>query len=124
MNRHLYGRAVRRARQVIAVSNFSRARFCERFRDSVGKTTVIPPGVTDGFFRDAREPKQKNFLLTVTRLDDADRIKNVHGVIHALAELKDDYDFCYRVVAGSVTGGYRKELEQLIVDKGLVGQGT
>jgi phosphatidylinositol alpha-1,6-mannosyltransferase len=119
MNRHLYGRAVRRARQIIAVSNFSRARFCEAFPAASGKTTVIPPGVTDGFFRDARGPKQKNFLLTVTRLDDADRIKNVHGVIHALADLKGDYDFCYRIVAGSVTGGYRKELEQLIVDKGL-----
>jgi phosphatidylinositol alpha-1,6-mannosyltransferase len=83
---------------------------------------VIPPGVTDGFFRNTREPKQKNFLLTVTRLDDADRIKNVHGVVQALAELRDEYDFCYRVVAGSVSGGYREELERLIVDKGLTGR--
>jgi len=122
MNRQLYGRAVRRARHIITISNFSRARFCEAFPAALGKTTVIPPGVTDGFFRDTREPKQKNFFLTVTRLDEADRIKNVHGVIHALAELKGDYDFCYRVVAGSVTGGYRKELEQLIVEKGLDGK--
>ncbi len=55
----------------------------------------------------------------MTRLDETDRIKNVHGVIQALAELKDDYDFRYRVVAGAVTGGYRSELERLIVDKGL-----
>jgi phosphatidylinositol alpha-1,6-mannosyltransferase len=122
MNRRLYGRAVRRARQIIAVSNFSRARFCAAFPAASGKTTVIPPGVTDAFFRDAREPKQANFLLTVTRLDEADRIKNVHGVVRALAELRAEYDFCYRVVAGSVTGSYRQELERLIVDSGLDGR--
>jgi phosphatidylinositol alpha-1,6-mannosyltransferase len=122
MNRRLYARAVRRARQVIAVSNFSRTRFCQAFPTALGKTTVIPPGVTDAFFLGARAPKEKNFFLTVTRLDEADRIKNVHGVIQALAGLKEDYDFCYRVVAGSVTGGYRKELEQLIVGQGLAGK--
>jgi phosphatidyl-myo-inositol dimannoside synthase len=122
MNRTVYARAVRRARQIIAVSNFSRARFCDAFPAASAKTTVIPPGVTDAFFGRKRGPKQKNFFLTVTRLDEDDRIKNVHGVIHALSDLKHDYDFCYRVVAGSVTGGYRKELEELIVEKGLAGK--
>jgi phosphatidylinositol alpha-1,6-mannosyltransferase len=119
MNRRLYGRAMRSARQVIAVSSYSRARFCEEFPEATDKTTVIPPGVTDRFFSDSRPAKQKNFFLTVTRLDEADRIKNVHGVIEALAELKDEYDFQYRVIAGSVTGGYRRELERLIVQRGL-----
>jgi glycosyltransferase involved in cell wall biosynthesis len=119
MNRRLYGRAMRRARQVIAVSSYSRSRFCQAYPEASDKTTVIPPGVTDRFFRDGYPDKQKNLFLTVTRLDDGDRIKNVHSVINALAELKDDYDFRYRIIAGAVTGGYRQELEQLIVDRGL-----
>ncbi len=120
VNRRLYGRALRRSQHVITISSFSKMRLCEAFPQARGKTTVIPPGVTDGFFRKSGATKQRNFLLTVTRLDEADRIKNVHGVILALAALKDEYDFRYRVVAGSVMGGYRRELEQLIVDKGLL----
>jgi glycosyltransferase involved in cell wall biosynthesis len=119
MNRRLYGRALRRARQVIAVSSYSKARFCEAFPEASDKTTVIPPGVTERFFRNALADRSGNSFLTVTRLDEGDRIKNVHGVINALAQLKDDYDFRYRIVAGSVTGSYRRELEQLIVDTGL-----
>ena len=119
LNRRLCARALRRARHVITISSFSKDRLCRAFPDAAGKTTIIPPGVTNGFFRDRHAPKEKNFFLTVTRLDETDRIKNVHGVIEALAELKDQYDFSYRVVAGAVTGGYRRELEQMIVDKGL-----
>ena len=119
MNRRLYGRALRRAQHIITISSFSKTRLCLAFPEASDKTTVIPPGVTDRFFRNGRGPKEKNLFLTVTRLDETDRIKNVHGVIHALAELKDAYDFRYRVVAGAVSGGYRSELEQLIIDKDL-----
>ncbi len=122
MNRRLYGRALRRAQHVITISSFSKTRLCEAFPEASNKTTVIPPGVTDRFFRNGCASKEKNFLLTVTRLDETDRIKNVHGVIRALAELKDDYDFRYRVVAGAVTGGYRSELEHLIVEMNLSDQ--
>jgi glycosyltransferase involved in cell wall biosynthesis len=118
MNARLYARALRRARHVITISSFSETRLCLAFPAATGKTTVIPPGVTSRFFRNGLAPKERNFLLTVTRLDDTDRIKNVHGVIEALADLKD-YDFQYRIVAGAVTGGYRRELEKLIVDTGL-----
>ena len=118
MNARLYARALRRARHVITISRFSQTRLTLAFPEAAGKTTVIPPGVTSRFFRNGLAPKETNFLLTVTRLDETDRIKNVHGVIEALAELKN-YDFQYRIVAGAVTGGYRHELEQLIVDKGL-----
>ena len=119
MNRRLYGRALRRAQHVITISSFSKTRLCLAFPEASNKTTVIPPGVTAGFFHNGYAPKEKNFFLTVTRLDETDRIKNVHGVIQALAELKDDYDFRYRVVAGAVTGDYRSELERLIVEAGL-----
>ena len=119
MNRRLYGRALRRAQHVITISSFSKTRLCLAFPEASNKTTVIPPGVTAGYFHNGHAPKEKNFFLTVTRLDETDRIKNVHGVIQALAELKDDYDFRYRVVAGAVTGDYRSELERLIVETGL-----
>ncbi|HEX7272542.1 MAG TPA: glycosyltransferase family 4 protein [Casimicrobiaceae bacterium] len=119
MNRQLYKRALERARHLIAVSTFSKARLCEIFPEATGKTTVIPPGVATRFFDGDRVLKEKHLLLTVTRLDETDRIKNVHGVIQALAELKDTYDFRYRVIAGAVTGGYRRELEQMVVDMGL-----
>jgi glycosyltransferase involved in cell wall biosynthesis len=119
LNRRWYRRAMRSTRQVIAVSSYSKARFCAEFPEAADKTTVIPPGVTDRFFTNDACAKQTNLLLTVTRLDEADRIKNVHGVIMALAGLKDDYDFQYRIVAGSVRGGYRDELERLIVERGL-----
>jgi glycosyltransferase involved in cell wall biosynthesis len=119
MNRRLYRRALRRAQQVITISSFSKTRLCLAFPEASNKTTVIPPGVTARFFHNGCAPKEKNFFLTVTRLDETDRIKNVHGVIQALAELKDAYDFRYRVVAGAVTGGYRSELQQLIIDKDL-----
>jgi glycosyltransferase involved in cell wall biosynthesis len=119
MNRRLYRRALRRAQQVITISSFSKTRLCLAFPEASNKTTVIPPGVTARFFHNGCAPKEKNFFLTVTRLDETDRIKNVHGVIQALAELKDAYDFRYRVVAGAVIGGYRSELQQLIIDKDL-----
>ena len=119
MNRRLYGRALRRARHVMTISSFSKDRLCQMFPEAKEKTTIIPPGVAARFFRNGHVPKQKHFFLTVTRLDETDRIKNVHGVIEALAQLKDDYDFNYRIVAGAVTGGYRSELEQMIIDKEL-----
>jgi glycosyltransferase involved in cell wall biosynthesis len=119
VNRRWYRRAMRSARQVIAVSSYSKARFCAEFPEAADKTTVIPPGVTDRFFTDGACVKEKNFLLTVTRLDEGDRIKNVHGVIEALATLKDDYEFQYRIVAGAIRGGYRDELERLILERGL-----
>jgi glycosyltransferase involved in cell wall biosynthesis len=122
MNRRLYGHALRRARHVITISSFSKTRLCLAFPEASDKTTVIPPGVTSRFFRNGLAPKEKNFFLTVTRLDETDRIKNVHGVIRALGELTDDYDFRYRIVAGAVIGGYRSELEQLIIDQGLSGK--
>jgi glycosyltransferase involved in cell wall biosynthesis len=84
---------------------------------------VIPPGVSERFFNQqgAREntPEKIPTFLTVTRLDEQDRIKNVHGVIGALAELKHDYDFRYRIISGSQHGDYRQELENQIHVHGL-----
>jgi len=118
-NRYLYDKAIRSTQQLITVSNFSKNRFCELFPSAKQKTVVIPPGVSDEFFSTIISSPKHNLLLTVTRLDEHDRIKNVHGVILALAELKHHYQFQYVIIAGAETGQYRQELERLILDSGL-----
>lgn len=119
-NRRIYQKAVDKLVGIITVSSFTRDRFGERYRGAADKSTIIPPGVSERFFtpRPGRHPHSQ--LLTVTRLDENDRIKNVHNVIAALGKLKDRYDFRYQVVSGTVTGGYKAELENMIRDLGLI----
>jgi len=119
-NRRVYQKAVDKLAEIITVSSFTRDRFGERYRGAADKSTVIPPGVSERFFtpRPGRPPH--SHLLTVTRLDEGDRIKNVHNVITALGNLKDRYDFHYQIVSGTVTGGYKDELDNMIRDLGLV----
>jgi phosphatidylinositol alpha-1,6-mannosyltransferase len=118
-NEKIFDHAIRQARQIITVSQFSKERLCERFPSAIGKTTVIPPGVAERFFVKRSAALARRRLLTVTRLDEDDRIKNVHGVINALAGLKQDYDFQYDIVAGDQKGGYRQEIDELIAKHGL-----
>ena len=118
-NDKMFDEAIRKTRQIIAVSRFSRDRFCERFPSASGKITVIPPGVAEGFFVKKNTAPGRRKLLTVTRLDEEDRIKNVHGVVCALAALKKDYDFEYDIVAGHQQGSYREEIDRLIAKHGL-----
>jgi glycosyltransferase involved in cell wall biosynthesis len=122
-NYWLYYLAMFRVQHVITVSTFTRKRLTRHFPATAGRVSVIPPGVSERFFtpRDVREnvPGKIPTFLTVTRLDEQDRIKNVHGVIEALADLKQEYAFRYRVISGSQHGNYRQELENLIHDHGL-----
>lgn len=113
-NKHRYVQAIQSLRRVIAVSQFSKARFCEKYPGAKEKTDVIPPGVNERFFAPNPNLPEPNLFLTVTRLDEEDRIKNVHGVIHALAQLKNQYQFRYIVVVGAEHGRYRDEIKQLI----------
>jgi phosphatidyl-myo-inositol dimannoside synthase len=116
-NRRRYGQAVRRCRRIIAVSSFTRSRFTERYPTAEDRLTVLPPGVSERFFAPLparRATGGPATLLTVTRLDAQDRIKNVHGVIAALGELKDDYRFMYHIVSGAHWGDYKQELQEQI----------
>jgi glycosyltransferase involved in cell wall biosynthesis len=106
-------------RRIITVSGFTQARLGRRFPPARSKISVIPPGVSSGFFGAAGAQSAAPFFLTVARVDESDRIKNIHSVILALAELKDDYAFEYVIVSGNVYGSYRSELESLITEKGL-----
>lgn len=122
-NYWLYYIAMFRARYVITVSTFTRTRLTRHFPATASKVAVIPPGVSERFFAQSESgsdaAEKVPTFLTVTRLDEQDRIKNVHGVIGALAELKQDYAFRYRVISGSQHGNYRHELESQIHTHGL-----
>lgn len=118
-NRHVYQQAVNKLAGIVTVSSFTRDRFGERYRGAAEKSIVIPPGVSERFFVPRPGRYERTRLLTVTRLDENDRIKNVHNVIAALGRLKDRYDFHYQIVSGTVTGGYKAELENMIRDLGL-----
>lgn len=118
-NRRVYQQAVDKLVGIVTVSSFTRDRFGEFYRGAASKSVVIPPGVSERFFAPRPGHHTLTHLLTVTRLDENDRIKNVHNVIAALSRLKDRYDFRYQIVNGAVTGGYKAELEGMVSDLGL-----
>ncbi len=122
MNWFIYWLAIACCRRILTVSSFTQRCLSTLYPSAQRKTTVIPPGVNERFFAPpplkCRKPKHK-ILLSVTRLDEADRIKNIHGVIEALGALKDQYDFTYRVISGDQTGNYRHELAAKIERLGL-----
>jgi len=118
-NRRIYQQAVDKLAGIVTVSSFTRDRFGERYAGAADKSVVIPPGVSERFFESRPGRHLHSNLLTVTRLDENDRIKNVHNVIAALGRLRDRYSFHYQIVSGTVTGGYKEELEAMIRDHGL-----
>lgn len=118
-NRQVYRRAVQKLAGIITVSSFTKERFGARYSGAHNKSIVIPPGVSERFFTPRIDTHAREHLLTVTRLDANDRIKNVHNVISALGRLKGRYRFDYRIVSGTVTGDYKAELEAMIIELGL-----
>lgn len=116
----LANRALAKIRQIVTVSSFTQARVENGYSHASGRISVIPPGIAPMYFDlplTAAKHRPGPFkLLTVTRLDDGYRIKNVHGVIAALGLLKQDYDFHYTIISGTVLGNYRSELEQQVKD--------
>ncbi|MFA5984820.1 MAG: glycosyltransferase family 4 protein [Methylococcaceae bacterium] len=122
-DKYLAAYALNKVTQVIAVSSFTKDRLIKEYASAANRVNVIPPGISELFFKTELNPKQNprksKRLLTVTRLDDGYRIKNVHGVISALGLLKDAYDFKYTIISGTVLGNYRNELEQQVQDLGL-----
>jgi phosphatidyl-myo-inositol dimannoside synthase len=117
-DKKLASRAIGHVSQIVAVSSFTRNRLIDEYPRASDRVTIIPPGISEMFFIPTL-PQPDNTkttinLLTVTRLDDAYRIKNVHGVIAALGRLKDKYNFIYTIVSGTEGGNYRAELEQQV----------
>jgi glycosyltransferase involved in cell wall biosynthesis len=106
--RPIGGWALRRADEVIAVSDWER----EQLREDFGvESTVIPNGVDIERFRNT-EPRQRDrpYLLTVGRLEE---YKGVQHVIRALPEIPE-YDL---LIAGS--GDYKRRLREIAVKEGV-----
>lgn len=104
-----FGRwAIRKADEVIAVSEWER----EQLREEFGvDASVIPNGVDVERFADAEPEKRKRpYLLCVGRLEE---YKGIQHVVRALPKLPG-YDL---VIAGS--GPYRDELEQIVLEEGV-----
>ena len=102
------GWALRRADEVIAVSDWERERLAADFGV---KATVIPNGLDVERFAEATpEERDRPYLLCVGRLE---AYKGVQHAIRTMPELPE-YDL---LVAGS--GEYRAELERIARDAGV-----
>ncbi|MFC4551261.1 MULTISPECIES: glycosyltransferase family 4 protein [Halorussus] len=109
--RPLGGWALRRADEVVAVSEWERDRLREDFGVSAA---VIPNGLDVGRFEDAiPAERDRPYLLCVGRLE---AYKGVQHAIRALDALPE-YDL---LVAG--LGDYREELERAARDAGVAGR--
>lgn len=81
------------------------------------RVSVCPPGVDDAFFQEsvAHDPRPLH-LLTVTRLTQHSRRKNVDGVLRGLASLRGEIEFVYSVVGD---GPDRERLADLAAELGI-----
>lgn len=122
-DKFLAARALHHVARIITVSSYTGERVSKHYSAAASRISVIPPGISEHFFatslQKTRATKACPNFLTVTRLDDEYRIKNVHGVIAALGLLKERYDFRYTIVSGTVRGNYRQELEEQVKQLGL-----
>jgi len=114
LNKFIFSFALKRTNQIITVSHFTKKMFCQKFPSASSNVSVVPPGVTENFFKDHNVIHDHELFLTVSRIDEHDRIKNIHNVIKAFALLKDKYYFKYVIISGNNTGNYKDELETLI----------
>jgi len=111
----MLARALPRATAILANSRYTAEVLLKQHPACADKTHVAWVGVDPTFFGVSRAPRNNvPQLLTVSRLSEPR--KNVDLVLHALASLKDRFEFEY-TVAGE--GGLRPELERLADSLGL-----
>lgn len=111
----MLARALPRATAILANSRYTAEVLLKQHPACADKTHVAWVGVDPTFFSVSRAPRNNvPQLLTVSRLSEPR--KNVDLVLHALASLKDRFEFEY-TVAGE--GGLRPELERLADSLGL-----
>jgi len=112
--------ALRCVDQVITCSRFS-AKMFRREYPSVGQIKVIPNGVDDAFLQSVdsrhidikRHPRR---ILTVCKLDTANRRKNIDGVIKAMALIGRHLNLQYWIVGD---GPEKPALEKLAEEFGV-----
>ena len=113
--RRMLARALPRAMAIVANSRYTAEVLLKRYPASTGKVHIAWVGVDPVFFEVPRAPGNKvPQLLTVSRLSEPR--KNIDLVLHAMATLKDRFEFEY-TVAGE--GVLRPELERLAGSLGL-----
>lgn len=113
--RRMLARALPRAAAILANSRYTAQVLLKRHPACADKTHIAWVGVDPVFFEVPRAPRSKvPQLLTVCRLSEPR--KNVDLVLHALAALKDRFEFEY-TIAGE--GTLRAELERLAEELGL-----
>jgi len=111
----MLARALPRATAILANSRYTAAVLSKRHPACEDKMHITWVGVDPAFFGVLRAPRNKvPQLLTVSRLSEPR--KNVDLVLHALASLKDRFEFEY-TIAGE--GLLRPELERLADSLGL-----
>lgn len=111
----MLARALPRTIAIVANSRYTAEVLLKRYPACADKVHIAWVGVDPVFFDVPRAPKNRvPQLLTVCRLSEPR--KNVDQVLHALATLKDRFEFEY-TVAGE--GVLRPELEQLADALGL-----
>ena len=115
--RYRIGAGLRSARGLFANSGATAAAIGKLYGLSASSFKIVHPGVDPRFLAIAREPRGEEVrLLTVARLSEAARRKNVDGVLEALSLLRDEFAFKYRIVGD---GTDRHRLEQKASDLGL-----
>lgn len=113
--RRMLVRALPKANTLLANSRYTADVLLAKYPTCAAKTHVAWVGVDPVFFDTPRAPKSKvPQLLTVCRL--SEQRKNVDLVLHALATLKDRFEFEY-IIAGE--GTLRPALEDLTDSLGL-----
>jgi len=85
--------------KILTNSNHTKALIQEQY-PHCQMVFVCPPGVEERFFENALTDQESSILnlLTVCRLQKGSRRKNVAGVLHALASLRDKLKFTYAIV--------------------------
>jgi len=113
--RRMLARALPRAAAILANSRYTAKVLLKRHPACADKMHIAWVGVDPSFFDVPRAPKTNvPQLLTVSRLSEPR--KNVDRILHALAALKDRFEFEY-TVAGE--GMLRPDLERLADSLGL-----
>lgn len=111
----MLGRALPRTATILANSRYTAEVLLKQHPGCADKIHIAWVGVDPVFFEVQRTPRDRvPQLLTVSRLSEPR--KNVDRVLHALAALKDRFEFEY-TVAGE--GVLRSELERLAGNLGL-----
>lgn len=113
--RRMLVRALPRATTILANSRYTADVLLKQHPGVAGKVQITWVGVDPAFFDVQRAPRGRvPQLLTVSRLSEPR--KNVDLVLHALASLRDRFEFEYTIVGD---GHLKPELEHLAEQLGL-----